>query len=281
MCCCSLLQPSLQLPLPPCVPHAPGPHSQHSAPCPGSPQSPAQPPGSPAVCAQAYSTRQIQRGLSTHAHAAVWSGRHRLDHSPEWVIWLEALLVQQSPCVAAACCPHTCCCPAPLLLPTAMPRMLRCCQLLPHATAQLQHRHASLEVAKPAGPLLLPPVTTASLSQSPLLPACLSVSSWRNICCGRCTAAACYPAGAVPPAAPSYYFYCLPACLPHRDLLHESPLDAHCHGGEAAGAGPTRTRQLQPHHQPVNLDKLHIASISHEVGADLPGRQGKEAAAVG
>lgn len=88
-----------------------------------------------------------------------------------WLFWLEALLMQQSPFVAAACYPHTCCCPAPLLLPTAMPRVLRCCQLLPHATVQLQH-HASLEVDKPAAPLLLPHVTTASLSQFPLLAAC-------------------------------------------------------------------------------------------------------------
>jgi hypothetical protein len=51
----------------------------------------------------------------------------------------------------------------------------------------------------------------------------------------------------------------------HWDLLHETPLDAHGHGGERAGAGAACSGQLQAHHQAINLNKLHVATISHKI----------------
>jgi len=55
----------------------------------------------------------------------------------------------------------------------------------------------------------------------------------------------------------------------HRDALHQPPLDAHGHRGEGAGAAAARACQPQPHHQAVNIHKLHVAAVRHQVGADL------------
>ena len=55
----------------------------------------------------------------------------------------------------------------------------------------------------------------------------------------------------------------------HRDALHEAPLDAHGHGGEGGGAGAAGPRQAQVHHRPINLHKLNVAAVRHQVGPHL------------